>query len=268
MKMLSTALVVLGLGLASAYGARNSDNVMSRQEALGEARLLNEASARAHERLTAAKDAETGGETLDMLKADYAALSVRAGEAAHRAAGFDTVESPGRRFSDWFEDAGGPFGLGMILLIVGAVMARNEVRQAALGQASKQYKGARTPDAIDFGALLRALQADVAKAAAEAEAVEDPGDDDFKQLRYLVRNLQYDKVEPLVENRGRLEARFGLSGFAAIFGPLSAGERQLNRAWSALVDRHWPEASASLGRSAHYLSAALAEIDQRAASSE
>jgi hypothetical protein len=33
---------------------------------------------------------------------------------------------------------------------------------------------------------------------------------------------------------------------AALFSPLSAAERKLNRAWAALVDRHWVEALASI----------------------
>ena len=45
----------------------------------------------------------------------------------------------------------------------------------------------------------------------------------------------------------RVQALHGIEGMAALFSPLSAGERKMNRAWAALVDRHWPEALSSVG---------------------
>lgn len=280
MKMLSTALVIAGLGLAAAYGAKNADGMVERQKALGLAKMLNKESVKARERL-AEKFRERDGKVpaeLEVqptdppewaeLKAAYDVASTKAGEAAHSAAKYDTVQSPGQRFSDWFGESGGPFGLGMILLIVGAVMARTESRKVALGQVPKQYKGAREAEAIDFGALLLDLHTDVEAAARHAESQEDPGEDDYKELRYLVRNLQFDKVEPLVESRGRVEARYGVAGFAAIFGPFSAGERQLNRAWSALVDQHMPEAADSLARSSRSFQGALAQIERLASTEQ
>mgnify|MGYP004334155627 FL=1 len=276
MKIVSTALIVFGLGLAAAFGARNSDNIVERQEALGEARLLNEASARAlvlyckelarlerplvsgcPEGVAAA---EGEGKDVEALASAWKTASERAGSAAHVAAKYDVVESPGRRFSDWLQQAGGPFALGIILLIVGALLARKEARAAALGGSEKVYKGARDKAAVDFGQLLQELNDDLKGANERVAQVSEPSDDDFEQLRYLIKNLQYDKFEPLIESRVRVEARFGVAGFAAIFGPLSAGERQLNRAWSALVDRHWPEAKDSLSRSARSLQSAHEQV--------
>ena len=108
------------------------------------------------------------------------------------------------------------------------------------------------------------LNQDMTDANARVANVSEPDDDDFDELRYLIKNLQYDKFEPLIESRVRVEARFGVAGFAAIFGPLSAGERQLNRAWSALVDRHWGEASDSMVRSARSLRAAQEQLERLA----
>ena len=276
MKIVSTALIVFGLGLAAAFGARNSDNIVERQEALGEARLLNEASARAlvlyckelarleRPLVSGCPDdvapAEDQGKDLEALSAAWKMASEKAGAAAHEAAKYDVVESPGRRFSDWLQQAGGPFALGIILLIVGALLARKEARAAALGGSEKVYKGARNKAAVDFGQLLQELNDDLKGANERVAEVSEPSEDDFEQLRYLIKNLQYDKFEPLIESRVRVEARFGVAGFAAIFGPLSAGERQLNRAWSALVDRHWPEAKDSLSRSARSLQSAHEQV--------
>jgi len=47
-----------------------------------------------------------------------------------------------------------------------------------------------------------------------------------------------------------------MAGFAEIFGPLSSAERKVNRAWSALVDRHWPETQDSLDGAASDLTEA------------
>ena len=282
MKMLSTALIVLGLGLAAAYGARNADTIVERQEALGEARLLNEASARSlaryckelartnQELVPGCPKTEPDGEPstpqesgeIEALAAAWKLHAEKAGHAAHRAAKYDVVESPGRRFWDWMQQAGGPFMLGIILLVVGAVLARREARAAVLGQSGKMYKGSREKDAVDFGELLQELNSDMKAAEERASGVSKPTDDDFAELRYLIKNLQYDKFEPLIESRQRVEARFGVAGFAAIFGPLSAGERQMNRAWSALVDRHWAEASESLTRSARSLKAAQEQVER------
>lgn len=268
MKTLSTAMIVLGLGLAAAFGARNADNIVERQEALGEARLLSEASARALtlycKELTRQKkplvpgcpkaaegegaEGASSGD-LEALAAAWKKSSEMAGKAANRAAQYDVVESPKNRLMDWLQEAGAPFGLGLILLVVGAILARKEAKKAALGESEKTYKGARDKAAVDFGSLLEELRDDLGEASARAAKVETPDDHDFDELRYLIKNLQYDKFEPLIESRVRVEARFGVAGFAAIFGPLSASERQLNRAWSALVDRHWPEAADSLSRS-------------------
>lgn len=284
MKMLSTALIVFGLGLAAAYGARNSDSIVERQEALGEARLLSEASSRSltrycKELARAGKELAPGcpetlpaettpveGEAADLeaLSAAWKLSASKAGEAAHRAAKYDIVESPGHRFSNWLQQAGAPFMLGIILLIVGAVLARKEARAEALGETDKTYKGARDKAAVDFGELLQGLNDDLADANARVAKIAEPNDQDFDELRYLIKNLQYDKFEPLIESRVRVEARFGVAGFAAIFGPLSAGERQMNRAWSALVDRHWPEASESLLRSSRSLQAAQEQVERLA----
>jgi len=274
MKMLSTALIVFGLGLSAAYGAKNADPVVERQAALGKADLLNQASAKLLKELQTdmAKESDSKATSIHEhrgtpewteKKARFDALSTEAGLAAHAATGFEVVENPGVRFTNWMDDAGLPFGLGIIMLVIGAVLARTQAREAASGVLPREYKGGRVAEAVDFGVLLSQLQSDVAAAAARASATSAPEASDFKELRYLVKNLQFDKLEHLIESRGRVQSKYGVAGFASIFGPLSAGERQLNRAWSALVDLHWGEAVDSLSRCANSLRVAVAEVEQR-----
>ena len=65
-----------------------------------------------------------------------------------------------------------------------------------------------------------------------------PMDADAASARVALDSLGADVLTPLVEGRGQLIARHGLAGFAEYFGPFSAGERNVNRAWSALTDGH------------------------------
>ncbi|MBW1659244.1 MAG: hypothetical protein JRJ48_01940 [Deltaproteobacteria bacterium] len=57
-------------------------------------------------------------------------------------------------------------------------------------------------------------------------------------------------VADVVEGRGEAIARFGYGGFSRIFVPLAQGERNLHRAWSALVDGNVEEARNVLEESA------------------
>ena len=75
-------------------------------------------------------------------------------------------------------------------------------------------------------------------------------------------------VLPMIDARGVLQRHFGLGGAALVLGPLSGAERQLNRAWSALVDGHGPEGQRSLAAAAEQATLAreaLEELHQAAA---
>ncbi|MCA9607532.1 MAG: hypothetical protein KC619_18120, partial [Myxococcales bacterium] len=104
--------------------------------------------------------------------------------------------------------------------------------------------------------LLDALRDDVAALATEAGQTESPRSDDFEALKHRIHELVIEKVEPIADSAPRVSAKYGLTVFADVFGPFSSGERYLNRAWSALVDRHWEEAASSLERAASDLTEA------------
>ena len=63
-------------------------------------------------------------------------------------------------------------------------------------------------------------------------------DDTAPQVREDLDKLQADWISRVVDARGRFMAQHGVGVFAEYFSPFSAGERQLNRAWSALADGH------------------------------
>jgi hypothetical protein len=57
-------------------------------------------------------------------------------------------------------------------------------------------------------------------------------------------------VPPFIEARPQLVSRLGLAGYAQLMDRFAAGERQLNRAWSAAADGYEEEAVACLDNAA------------------
>ena len=143
--------------------------------------------------------------------------------------------APLERIAAWAEDGLALFGAGLLVMLVGAVMARRARQQGAATVAAGD--GRDWPDAL---ARLRMAVSELRIALADAAP------DELRSLRDRLESIQADQVEPLIEMRGALEARHGLAGYVAVLGPLSAAERLLSRAWSALVDRHAAEACSSL----------------------
>lgn len=167
---------------------------------------------------------------------------------------------PGDRLSEWFSLAGLPFVGALFLVIIGAMISRKAYRLEALAKGDGGTgQGGKV---VDFGEMLGELRDEVAALEKRMRQVEGPGDEDFVKVRTEVEELQLGKVDLLAETRQRLQARFGMAGFAAIFGPFSAGERNLNRVWAALVDLHWPEATSSLGQAHNYFDDAASELEK------
>ncbi len=140
------------------------------------------------------------------------------------------------RLGDWFDDAGGQFLAGLALLVIGAVIGRIAMDR---GDAAET-----TADGRDFGSQLSAL-ADAIEAALQALH-----DKPLNETRARIERSLEQLLLPMIEARGMLQRRFGLGGSALVLGPLSGAERQLNRAWSALVDEHTGEGETSLAAAA------------------
>lgn len=69
-------------------------------------------------------------------------------------------------------------------------------------------------------------------------------------------------LHEFAENRDRLTADFDLGVFADVMTNFAAGERAVNRAWSAAADGYLDEVSDCLTRATDMLGAALATIEQ------
>ncbi|MGK0361112.1 MAG: hypothetical protein ACI9U2_003430 [Bradymonadia bacterium] len=146
---------------------------------------------------------------------------------------------PGERVSAWFNQSGIPFLGGLLLVVIGAIIGRKAVRAEATSDTGK--KGA---PAVDFAALLTQLAADLQAISDAMGPLPEAGQPDAVKTR--IEALQFEAFEPIVEARGRIQARFGIASYAELFSPFSSAERRVNRSWSALVDNHWPEARDSM----------------------
>ncbi len=211
--------------------------------------------AEARAALTTRREADASGlgEAVVEARGAWLAATEAELEPAARAAVLAPVP-PAERLRGWLDDSGVFFGLGLLLVVVGAILGRvasgREASEAPVGE-----HGDAAP-ARDLGDLLERLREDVAALAAEASARGEPRSDDFESLKQRIHELVVEKVEPIADAAPRVQSKYGITVFADVFGPFSSGERYLNRAWSALVDRHWDEAASSLERAASDLAEA------------
>jgi len=141
----------------------------------------------------------------------------------------------------------------LLLSFVGAGVARSGAHGAHVDTA------ADGKDAVggsrDAAVLLRAMVDELDRLDAKA------GYDSVKQA---IENLQYCLVATFVDERRRYLADYGPVVFAHFFGAFARGERNLNRAWSALVDGHQDEVLESLRKARAAMTESLTILEQEA----
>ncbi|MGC6492934.1 MAG: hypothetical protein ACON5B_08845 [Myxococcota bacterium] len=185
------ALLVVGVSVAGAFGARNSEQVTTYRQSL----------------------VDTEGPSVQM-------------------------PTPSERFWGWLGESGAPWGLGVVLIVAGGMIARRDASERAASPTS----GA--DGHVDFLGALEAMETAASEALHALASCED--EDDAPEVREALDRLRFDVLTPMVDRRGVLLARHGMSDFAEYFGSYSGAERQLNRAWSALTDGHVPTARTAL----------------------
>lgn len=158
--------------------------------------------------------------------------------------------APSKRLSDWFSLAGLGFLMGVILIIVGGLVTRRAIKSDLAEEGNAEGE-----KPLDFGQAIANLREEISGMVEEMTPhLEDwPDEDRFEEIKEKLESLHSETLEPLLQTGPRLQALYGMAGFAAVFGPLSGAERLMNRAWSALVDRHWTEATNSLSIAAENL---------------
>lgn len=157
----------------------------------------------------------------------------------------------GERVAGWFERAGLGFFGGLVLIIVGAFLARRAIKaELAAGPRPSGEGAAKGP--VDLGEVLGAMARESLALRERVQAATSPTQHDLQAIKEAIEAIQNGQLEPVIETRAQLVNRYGLAGFAEVFGPLSAGERYLNRAWVSLVDRYWEESASALEAAAHH----------------
>ena len=250
--------VVLGAGGAATLGHDHGAHRASVTHAKALSRAAErfaaatQANADASTNLAAAPDDPAARRAADLARASLAAAdgdvqALRAAGAfdgdldaaiASARAAIPPLPGPSDRFVGWLRAGGPAWAIGVLLIAVGAFLARRDLN------ARMARPAAGSGGAVDLPGTLERVLAEIDALDPEIAAL--PLDAPSVTVRARLDRIQDDLLTPVVEARGQLVARHGLSRFAIYFGAFSAGERNLARVWSALTDGHTPTAIEAL----------------------
>ena len=292
-KMIGLVLLTAGIGLTAGFGAVLAPDFRAATAAAGEATFADQAVDEAREsyctlreqfnagpadgcpgagalvdevsglsraelraaQLQALTSAEQGMQVIQIAQARIQyRLAVRKSMKRWQDLEAMGTQGPVPRLSGWFSRAGVGFIVGFLLLVLGAWLSR----RAAVAQVDSDASG---PQVEDFGVLLDRVRTAVGALSAAMAACAAPTTSDVERFKAELEDIQKGDLARLCASGPRAVARHGVEGMARLFSPLSGSERKLNRAWAAMVDKHWPEAMSSV-------SGALAELEETAAALE
>lgn len=154
-----------------------------------------------------------------------------------------TVSGEADKLSRWFDAAGVPFSVWLVVMVAGALLARKRPRRG-----DEQSESTRSPKAT-----LSAIEAAFAKVRAT-----DPGH--RQELLGALDLIQEQLVPEFLEHKEALVADHGLLMFAQLMGPFASFERNLARAWSARVDDDVDEVRSALTQAAQALEHSLEQF--------
>ena len=293
-KTLGLILVTIGLGLTAGFGAFLSPNYRTALTVEGEATFSDAAVVQAFDEYCTSRkdnrlaDREGCGESqpliasakaeglskVELLEAQVEALensdevllidvsmarvtykvALKKSLKLWRTVESATTQGPQDRLTGWFGAGGVGFSFGLALLVLGAWMCRKAA------SAHGVIEGSSDAGPVDFGVLLASVQKEIAGLANDMSVLETPTVDALDAFKRRLEDVQKDEMARLCASGPLVQRRYGLHGMAALFSPLSAAERKMNRAWAALVDRHWPESLASVQGAAAELTSAQSEL--------
>lgn len=214
------ALVALGIVIAASFGSRNGAQHVAYRQAVGEVAFADEAGNEAAKEAAVARKKAIG------------------------------LPEPAQRFQEWFTVGGLGWLVGIVFIGAGAGLSRSQAADEAAG------KGSTAVARVDFEKTMATAIAETRRIGVMIADLAMDAETD--KPRAALDALSDDVLTPMVEGRGQLIAKHGLAGFAQYFGPFSAGERNLNRCWSALTDGHAVVARESLVTAEAALEASLA----------
>jgi len=133
------------------------------------------------------------------------------------------------------------FLLSLVGLGVGAFLVQSATRKEIERAEAGAVAGESPEEALEaiistVNGLVRDLPT-LPSDAARCEAIVE-----------MIGRAERDHVPTFVDARSLLISRLGLAGFASLMDRFAALERQINRAWSAAADEHFPEAATCLAK--------------------
>jgi predicted phage gp36 major capsid-like protein len=138
-----------------------------------------------------------------------------------------------------------PFLLSLAVGVAGVVMARAAERREATA-------------AETIRTNLATIETSLASVVAKVETLDDrKADQDVYELRHVIDRDFPDDLDAFVQARESMRHSFGLQAYADVMNPFAAGERYLNRVWSASTDGYVDEAHDYLSRSREQFEQAL-----------
>ncbi len=146
------------------------------------------------------------------------------------------LPTPGERLGAWWDAAGIPFSGGMLLVVMGGVLAR---RKPKAGSAKTTGSAEEAPGPV---AVLAQITEELASLPADAVPANAVG------IRDRLEDILERDVPAFLAHRLELIDRMGLGKFAEMISLFASMERNAARAWSALTDEVLDEVPQCLER--------------------
>ncbi len=126
--------------------------------------------------------------------------------------------------------------LALAVGVAGVVMARSAAR-------------AEARDVTRLEANIATIESSLAAIAADADRLDaDKTSINVYDLRHRIDETFPEHLSAFVEARESIAHSYGLQAYAEVMNRFAAGERYLNRVWSASTDGYEPEAHDYIGR--------------------
>ncbi len=139
---------------------------------------------------------------------------------------------------------------GALVALAGLLLARWSARSEATSE--KVLTGDRAELEASLGRIVAAVEGLRAERA----------DIDVDDLRRAIDDRVREDLRRFVDARKSLIHLFGVQAYADVMSSFAAGERNLNRVWSASTDGYAEEAETYLGRALDRFSDAQGQLDK------
>ncbi|UCF18583.1 MAG: hypothetical protein JSU87_11620 [Gemmatimonadota bacterium] len=141
-----------------------------------------------------------------------------------------------------------PFVGALFVGVVGIVLVRSAQRQAARDQ-------------VTLTANIQSIEDSLSQVAKDADRLWHERDAiDVYDLRHEIDRTFRDHLNTFVDARESIAHTYGLKAYSNVMSQFAAGERYLNRVWSASTDGYIDEAHSYLERARDQFALALDEF--------